>query len=90
MKKFLLLCSALLISACSIQVTEPSDEPETYCYLRKLYYSDVCKTGEYGTQENCNRWLQGACTFRDQGECVFYDQDYYLDIEECTEVYRKE
>ena len=89
MKKLLSLSILMFMTACTIQVTDATDEPEEYCYLKKLYYSDVCTTGEYGTQENCNRWLQGACTFRDHNECVSWDQDYYLDVEECTEVYRK-
>lgn len=94
MKKMLLLCATMLITACTIQVADATDEPEEYCYLRKLYYEDVCRTGVYGPRDygsdiNCDRWWQGACTFYDGGNCVAWEQDYYFDVEECTEVYRK-
>lgn len=90
MKKLLLFCSALLVSACTIQVTEPADEPETYCYLRKIYYSEACGNGKYATEENCNNIKHLMCTdFTQPSECVFYDTDAYLQVEECTEVYKK-
>ena len=89
MKKLLLLCSALLISACTVQVTEPSDEPETYCYLRKIYYNEACGRGEYATKENCDRWLAGACNNQIDADCAYYDNEFYFQVEECTEVYKK-
>ena len=88
MKKMLLLCSTMLITACTIQVADATDEPETYCYLKKISYNEACKVGsEYYSEENCYRWMQGACSM--QIDMVICDAEFYFQVEECTEVYRK-
>lgn len=89
MKKMLLLCTTMLITACSIQINDALDEPQEYCYLRNIYYGDACGSGKYATEDNCNRWKQISCGMWVGNDCVHYDSDVYFQVEECTEVYKK-
>lgn len=85
MKKIFALLSMAIVTGCSINVNEANDDGE-YCYLRKLYYGDVVR--EY--PDKYDEWKQKACVSEiETGECVFYDSQAYITVEECQEVYKK-
>ena len=89
MKKIFALLSMAIVTGCSININEANDdheEHEEYCYERVLAYGNVMQ--EYPDKED--EWLQKACVDKtESGECVFYDPNAYITVEECTEVYKK-
>ena len=86
MTKLLTLLIGILLVGCSITITDPENDGE-YCYLRKLYYSDVSRDPY---REYYEQWRMNACVdYIEPGDCVLYDSGAYIEIEECTEVYYK-
>lgn len=85
MKKIFALLSMAIVTGCSINVNDATDDGE-YCYLRKLYYNDVIR--EY--PDKYNQWRQESCMDEmEPGDCVLYNPNAYITVEECTEVYKK-
>ncbi|MBR4792241.1 MAG: membrane lipoprotein lipid attachment site-containing protein [Bacteroidaceae bacterium] len=84
MKKIFALLSMAIVTGCSINVNDANDDGE-YCYLRKLYYSDVIR--EY--PDKYEQWKQESCMDWYGDECVRFDSNAYITVEECTEVYKK-
>ena len=90
MKKIFALLSLTIVTGCSINVNEANndhEEHEEFCYERMLYYGDVMQ--EY--PDKYDQWKQKACVGGEleSGECVLYDPNAYITVEECREVYKK-
>lgn len=84
MKKIFALLSLAIVTGCSINVNDANDDGE-YCYLRKLYYGDVVR--EY--PDKYEQWKQASCADWYGADCVRFDSNAYITVEECTEVYKK-
>lgn len=84
MRKFILIAA---ISSIFFGCGDNSSTAPQICQLKKLYYGDVIHEPYL---EYYDLWMAKSCKARIGDACAEYDNNFYIEIEECGNIYYKD